>query len=890
MAGRSTEVGKLSEPSSATDKTSQPTATLVLRYLPRLFEELRNSGFSVGVEQYIAVEDLLIGLAASHAFPLHDSTVFCQLLRPLFAKSPLQQEIFSFAFQNWLQKLPPAKVENSNALLLWSPTAQKPGRQPGPKPEPILPFWYRCLRWLTFIALIGLAVWGAMIFGQLFKGVTNGANPTTGGATPPIPSGLTSPEKKLGWLGGPFILIATTGAFLVTLVVFLRRRSAADLTRRINEELPEVIDLHLTFPPVTLFRSNLVAKVSYDLRRGRWVNQDRLDVQATVLATVRAGGFLTPISLRRRTTPEYVVLVDRRTSGDHTVNLTESLLERLAEDGVSLTIYYFDRSARFCFPRTSRKRRTRAIPIDNLPDRHSDSRLLIFADLLHVLDPGTESPQNWIRSLAQWEFPAVFVRRSDVKATSVHNVLRSLGFSIFPASTIGLRGYADLINGEHTKFNAEEPHRDLFTTTPTILEREPFWLANSEPNTDVTNLMLANLRKSLGPAVTLCLSACAVYPQIKWELTVYLVEKLYDARNTSESLEEVLGNLSLLPWFRHGRMPDWLRMRLIGDLRPKDNKKIRRLLVELLLSALKSKAGLSGILQIAQERANVRSAIMRDLAKRAPDTKSGGPMLGNPLREYVFASFMVGNELSFRLPKAIRPLFDNARPNLLSVPIRIFSYLFGDRPLTTMFLYLATLPYLVLSVVLTREIIKDLDLVYNARPGPPTKEQPVPSPSAEVSPENQQTQRQVSLPSPSLSPDNQKLQQPVPSPTSFLSPETQQRRPPTPSPEPVQSPENNQNEGPSQRAGPAYLITGQITDSEGSPVPGAVVSAAGATTTSDSDGYFALSVRFVGSRAEDVFELQIEKPGYYAISRTIKATRGVIDSTDIRVTLTRTKK
>jgi hypothetical protein len=175
---------------SVADRSPRLAAASFLARLPQLLDELRKLGFSIGVDQHIAVNELLIGLAARKAFPLQDQTVFGRLLCPLFAKSPLQQEIFAAFFEDWLQRLPTTEPKIDDGFHLWLSQAEKArsglqGRTSDGPTDPklrdrkdvrILLFrWDPYLRWLI-VSLVAIgflvgAIWGINrfhYFGSIF--------------------------------------------------------------------------------------------------------------------------------------------------------------------------------------------------------------------------------------------------------------------------------------------------------------------------------------------------------------------------------------------------------------------------------------------------------------------------------------------------------------------------------------------------------------------------------------------------------------------------------------------------------------------------------------------------------------------------------------------------
>jgi hypothetical protein len=88
------------------------------------------------------------------------------------------------------------------------------------------------------------------------------------------------------------------------------------------------------------------------------------------------------------------------------------------------------------------------------------------------------------------------------------------------------------------------------------------------PDAEVRAL-LRELHRWLGPRGFHWLAACAVYPQLRFGVTVYLGLKIsvrYGAVAVPLFSEKLLAQLTLLPWFRSGHMPPWLRKALFEAL------------------------------------------------------------------------------------------------------------------------------------------------------------------------------------------------------------------------------------------------------------------------------------------------------------------------------------
>lgn len=104
------------------------------------------------------------------------------------------------------------------------------------------------------------------------------------------------------------------------------------------------------------------------------------------------------------------------------------------------------------------------------------------------------------------------------------------------------------------------------------------------PETDVA--MLDDLARTLGPFGFQWLCACAVYPGLRFPLSVYLGRRLAEAAGRPPPDEDQHLALFRLPWFRTGWMPEDLRLALLQRLDPAERPVVREAIETLLFSAL----------------------------------------------------------------------------------------------------------------------------------------------------------------------------------------------------------------------------------------------------------------------------------------------------------------
>jgi hypothetical protein len=200
-------------------------------------------------------------------------------------------------------------------------------------------------------------------------------------------------------------------------------------------------------------------------------------------------------------------------------------------------------------------------------------------------------------------------------------------------------------------------------------------------------------------------AACAIYPAVRWGLTVYLGLKLTSPRERARPLysDQRALRLAVLPWFREGYMPDWLRRRLIQSL-----PKTLRLQAVVLLRDILERAMPSGDqafnpvrLRIAQDRSDPRAT--------------------QPERDEIFLDTLVRSDpLAFKAPRKLRERIGDLRSEfakresltlgIIAIYWAAFALLI-PRPssgalMTTEWLPLAFLSLVVVTVPAARRLVR----------------------------------------------------------------------------------------------------------------------------------------------------------------------------------------
>ncbi|MCP4702786.1 MAG: hypothetical protein GY862_38895 [Gammaproteobacteria bacterium] len=578
--------------------------------LQHFVDSLRLAGFNVGADQYIAAQDLILNLAARNAVP-EDLSRLRGLLGPLLCSTPKEQTDFPRYFYGWINQ-----YREAPETLPREASETLPGLLETDGEFDDLSKGAHRRHWFSLVVppvLLGL---GLAFLSWL-------------------------PQINLPTWLLPAVIIAFL-ALVVSTALWWHFRAAAFLTRRSTRETPELVKLFVDNGDTELFKSLVLIHAAQHLRKHAELETDHLDVEATIAQTIANGGLFCPISGCMKILPEYLALVDRAACKDHQARLADTLIAQLAAQDIAIEdLYYFDSDPRLCYA-AHNPVQTFALP--ELAERHPRHRLMLFADSHSLINPANGEPYPWVERFHTWPERVLFTPEAPENWGFQENLLRGEDFLIVPISEAGIAALAERTN----KQREAVLETGAAPAYPCLLD-EHRWLERTAPDAVAVANMLDQLREYLGEAGYLWFNACAVYPELHWQLTLYIGYTLEDpALSSPRSLNpDRLALLVRLPWFRQGFMPDWLRRVLIDDLSLAQEKQIRLALYNL-LARVSPDAPLEDFRLDIAKRPGL-AALARQIFNRAlkqADKRS-------PLQDYVFQRFM-SDSLAVKAPKLIK--------------------------------------------------------------------------------------------------------------------------------------------------------------------------------------------------------------------------------------------
>ena len=578
-------VEQLSEPSSLPE---QIDAWLIA---------LDAQGVKVDIEQRVRLNGLLLGLIAEQRFPC-DPKILCRLVTPIVAGSPDQQTICETTFKSILA--PKQKISTVDLPGDADATRDDRNQNWG------LPSW-------SVRALVGGAIALTLLLGLylvLFHFPLRKVDEQVSGSPPSI----TVPAMDVDWIKNypidelqpphqapwnrslrwyyteydaekllalllPWLIWAGFLGFLYShLIAYLRREA---LKRNL-----QTLDLRLGNVNAQFGDRQLIA----GLQPLRALPRDHLqifDAERTAIASAEAAGLLQPRFKEVAVPTDFVILLDRRSARDHLAAYNGEVVRTLRNAGLAIELLEFNRDLTLChFTRTGE-----FVSFDGVVRRFPDSILLIFAAADQLVDPSYHQLLPAVNVLRDARHVVLLTPDVDpAKSPLEASLAGRLGISIVRTTPAGLIELTSLLVPVRRSNSAMRPVSDgrqysIAALLTFFAQRPGRWMQTVAPPRADRLQLLEHLSRTLPPQILNWLTATAIYPELRWLLTLSLKRGVADPGQSGRSgrtMDRNLLALSRLPWFRSGWMPDWVRALLQQALAGREKHLVRRVILDAL--------------------------------------------------------------------------------------------------------------------------------------------------------------------------------------------------------------------------------------------------------------------------------------------------------------------
>jgi len=285
----------------------------------------------------------------------------------------------------------------------------------------------------------------------------------------------------------------------------------------------------------------VVRQLRYTEQSGRYV----FDIEKTIHKTIHDGGMARPVFTPSRRHVEYLMLIDRHNSRDHQAHLHNSLYETLKASNIFVDRFYFDHSPLHC----RNHRHPGGIALSEILAIHEHAALLLFTDGLQCIDTGHESLFAWTGIFKHWQHRYFFSSVPPVLWGERERLLQGVFPFVLPLSVEGMQVMAadlSLMASADCDWLRYWPDKADYARVP---------IQTGGRKLDYIGLFFTT-------GIKRWIAACAVYPELDWNLTLAL-GRMFSTESTILPSYNHISQLLRLDWFTKGTIPDAFRLALV---------------------------------------------------------------------------------------------------------------------------------------------------------------------------------------------------------------------------------------------------------------------------------------------------------------------------------------
>ncbi|MCP4273750.1 MAG: SUMF1/EgtB/PvdO family nonheme iron enzyme [Gammaproteobacteria bacterium] len=314
------------------------------------------------------------------------------------------------------------------------------------------------------------------------------------------------------------------------------------------------------------------------LRERQEGEHHKLDIPATLSATIRKAGFAELCYKRTSKPAEYLFLIDEVNPGSQQFRLFEHMAKSLAKEDVLIKYFFYRSNPEVLwnneFPGGLR--------IQELHRLCPDYRLVVFGNGHYLIDPFEgKISQHTYRLYELWQQRAILTSVTPDKWGYKERLLKDL-FVLLPAD---VQGQCMLVESFQRKGQPE--FKALHYSLMTRAKRTSSVRPRSSKNLNLKEIK--NLKAFLGDDLFKWLAASVVYPHPTWEITLAVGKAISPHLVNYDNIL----TMSHVPWLQTGTIPRKLRTELLTALKDMDSKMgssiektARKTVISLLAAAL----------------------------------------------------------------------------------------------------------------------------------------------------------------------------------------------------------------------------------------------------------------------------------------------------------------
>lgn len=336
----------------------------------------------------------------------------------------------------------------------------------------------------------------------------------------------------------------------------------------------------------------------------------RLDIRKTVEASARKAGKLRPQYRQQERAVEYVVLIDEQARHSHQTALFNHLYKTLFEEEVPIYRYFFYGDASFIW----NEQHQNGLNIEQLHHLHPNARLLFFATGYSFINPFSGELNDWLHQFGAWDNRAL-LSPTPTGAWSYKETLLAKFFVVLPAHIDGLVEVVEHFE-RHSTSDLRQWKYNWAHRSPAIDLHEWDYELEGKEEREITDKDCQRFKTDLlrwySVDLLQWIAACALYPELQWDLTLALGKTLSPSENNSLLTIENLIAINRLPWFVQGHIPSKYRILLLGVLEEEKQKAALQTINDLLKTAVKGLPNNSVAYQTAQMQLVLNEALLAE--------------------------------------------------------------------------------------------------------------------------------------------------------------------------------------------------------------------------------------------------------------------------------------
>ncbi len=280
------------------------------------------------------------------------------------------------------------------------------------------------------------------------------------------------------------------------------------------------------------------------MRRRSQSEAQRLDLERTIAATVERGG-LPSFQYRPLSQPvDYLLLLDRQQTGNHRTQLFDAFYRAFKAQELAIERYFYDSDLRLCF----NEAQPGGVRLTELAQRFAGARLVLVGSGLQLIHPLRGGLVAWADLFEHWPQRLLLTPRHPDEWGRNERLLGTL-FQVLPATLPSLSFWVEELE------QGEDAHFDRWQERVKEVPAAVFQPDEAHP--------LASLLLQFPREVVRWVAACAIYPSLHWDLTLWFGQQLevYSGKPLLE--HDTLLRLFRIRWFVEGQMPQTAREQLL---------------------------------------------------------------------------------------------------------------------------------------------------------------------------------------------------------------------------------------------------------------------------------------------------------------------------------------